>query len=149
MGVLRPEQAQEITRLRGLGMGYKLIAAELELSRDTVRNYCRKNNLDGDVGTDPLSEGVCRQCGQPLDPEAPKSRKFCSDACRWKWWNAQSESAHRPMSKRQEVRCANCGKVFIAYQNKGRRYCSHACYIRDGFWSREVGREPYISPSNK
>ena len=44
-------QKAEITRLRKQGEGYKLIANKLNLSRDIVRNFCKKHGLDG-LGTE-------------------------------------------------------------------------------------------------
>ena len=40
-------QAARINRLRMEGKGYKAIATETGLSRDIVRNYCKKHNLSG------------------------------------------------------------------------------------------------------
>lgn len=147
MGKLNPIQEQKIEQLRSQGLGYKAIALQLDLPRDTVRNYCRTHDLENDAPSDTLPR-VCLQCGKviPIGVSAGR-KKFCSDACRWKWWGAHAADKGRPMGNQQESTCPNCGKTFYAYRSKGRRYCSHACYIRDRFWRMEDGREPYISPS--
>lgn len=153
MGSLKLTKAQtdRIRELRSQGVGYRLIAQELDISRDTVRYYCKTHGLDGFAeeqmpsGSD---DGHCLQCGSEIQqPESGRKRRFCSDACRWKWWHEHGEEVMRPAANRQEVVCVNCGKPFSAYKSKGRKYCSHACYIRDRFWRLEDGREPYISPS--
>jgi len=145
-----PGQTQQIEALRRQGMGYKAIAVELDLDRDTVRNHCKRVGLGGIAGetdSEAPSEGVCRQCGKPLPPDASKNRKFCSETCRHKWWNSTGREGPRPSAHLQECICANCGKTFTCYKIKARRYCSHECYIRDRFWRLEDGKEPYISPS--
>ena len=40
-------QRDKIHELRKKGMGYKAIARETKLSRDSVRNYCRWHHLNG------------------------------------------------------------------------------------------------------
>ena len=47
----------KIAQLRLKGLGYKAIAAKLGLSRDTVRHYCRKNNLAGYADAVKLNHG--------------------------------------------------------------------------------------------
>jgi transposase len=42
-----PEDVSEITRLHGLGLGTRRIAEELNISRNTVRNYLRRGGWDG------------------------------------------------------------------------------------------------------
>lgn len=153
MGRVKPTQEQcvRIQELRAAGAGYRLIAQELDLSRDTVRYYCKAHNLAG-IAVQPESEvspeGFCCQCGMPLPLQSDnRTRRFCSDSCRWKWWHEHNGEANRPSATRHQVVCANCGKPFLAYSSKARKYCSHACYIRDRFWRKEDGRDPYISPS--
>ncbi|MCI1478710.1 hypothetical protein [Clostridium beijerinckii] len=41
------EQKEKIKQMRQQGIGYKQIANEIGLSRDSVRGYCRKHGLDG------------------------------------------------------------------------------------------------------
>jgi len=49
------EQRQKIKMLRYQGFGYKKIADEVGLSRDSVRGYCLRNGLGG-CGPELVSE---------------------------------------------------------------------------------------------
>ena len=40
-------QAKQINEMRMRGMGYKAIGMAIGLSRDIVRNYCKRHNLAG------------------------------------------------------------------------------------------------------
>ena len=40
-------QAKQINEMRMKGMGYKAIGMAIGLSRDIVRNYCKRHNLAG------------------------------------------------------------------------------------------------------
>ena len=41
-------QKQEIAKLRGRGVGYGKIALALGISQNTVKSYCRRNNISAD-----------------------------------------------------------------------------------------------------
>lgn len=41
------EQKEKIIELRKLGIGYRSIATAMDLSRDSVRNFCKSRGLDG------------------------------------------------------------------------------------------------------
>jgi len=45
------EQKEKIIELRKLGISYHSIATVMDLSRDSVRNFCKSQGLDG-YGTD-------------------------------------------------------------------------------------------------
>jgi len=69
-----------IIELREKGMGYKLIAKELGVTRDQVRGYCRREGLTGTKGhITPRGKRYCAICG-----EETKSRyyKYCGVECR-------------------------------------------------------------------
>ena len=123
-------QKENIRYLRGEGLGYRAIAARLGISENTVKSFCRRNNLTGVASKEPPQ--VCRQCGQSL-AKAPKrkERKFCSEACRRAWWKAHPELVDRKAF--YTLACAECGKEFLSYGNQKRKYCSHACYIKARF----------------
>jgi len=74
-----------INEFRAKGYGYKRIASELSLTRDQVRYICRrheKNPIDGN----------CKTCGMKLKSIQGKKRKvYCSDKCRYQWWNNQKK----------------------------------------------------------
>ena len=71
-------------------------------------------------------------CGAPVAQNTGrKEKKFCSDKCRNKWWNAHLDKVDRRVIR--EVTCAGCGKTFSVYGQAARKYCSHDCYIRHRF----------------
>ena len=149
---LTQEQRMQIEFLRKQGIGYRQIAAELGLSRDAVRYYCKTHDLAGNATEAYASvRGViCPQCGKRLtQAKTGRKRLFCSDNCRHKWWHANEKMLPRPLGSREEVLCACCGQPVLDYRNKKRRYCSHECYIRDRFWRLEDGREPYVPPKDR
>lgn len=152
MPKITPDQARQIEFLRKQGIGYRQVALELGLSRDAVRYYCKANNLAGNAeeAYENAKGVICLQCGKRLTRLQPeRKRLFCSDECRYKWWNANRKLLPRPLGSREETLCANCGKPILDYARKKRRYCSHECYIRDRFWRLEDGREPYVPPKDR
>ena len=137
-------QIQLITECRKSGCGYKQIAKLTGLSVNTIKSFCRRNNLMGsDLNhiASPSSESLgsqleeiiyCEQCGRSIIQLTHRKRKrFCSDSCRSKWWNAHLDQVNRKAN--YEFECPTCHKTFTAYGNKNRKYCSHTCYIKDRF----------------
>ncbi len=123
------QQKEKIKQMRGEGISYSKIAATLGISENTVKSFCRRNNLGG-VGmgiANQADDAFCRQCGALLThtPSAKKKR-FCSDQCRMAWWNAHPEAVNRKAI--YSFICANCSTAFESYGNKNRKYCSRACY---------------------
>ena len=79
-------QKQKIISLRRQGIGYLKIAQELGISQNTVKSYCRRNNLTkADEIIEPKemtaeSEHFCLQCGAVVPQDSKrKLKKFCSD----------------------------------------------------------------------
>lgn len=123
-------QKEKIRYWRMEGLGYGGIAARLGISENTVKSFCRRNNLTGTAAME--ASMACRHCGQPLAAlPGRKDRKFCSEACRRTWWKANPELVDRKAF--YLLTCARCGKEFESYGNKNRKYCSHACYIAERF----------------
>lgn len=122
------EQKTRIANMRGAGMSLADIAADLGLSKNTVKSYCRRNDVSG---TTP-DEHRCLCCGKPVE-QTPgrKQKKFCSDICRARYW-----SAHPVGGAVYDYTCPACGRAFSAYGNQHRKYCSHACYIHARFGGR-------------
>jgi endogenous inhibitor of DNA gyrase (YacG/DUF329 family) len=121
---------EEIIHLRRDGFSYSKIAVALCISENTVKSFCRRNNLGGvfaAVNSDKQDGHFCRQCGKPLtaSPQS-KTKHFCSDRCRMAWWNAHPEAVSRKAIYR--LTCAFCSQEFESYGNKSRKYCSRACY---------------------
>jgi endogenous inhibitor of DNA gyrase (YacG/DUF329 family) len=132
---MNTQQKNQIASLRREGYGYTKIAQALGLSKNTVKSYCRRNDLSGIAADDPHVAPIvrfCPECGKEII-QAPhrKEKKFCSDECRHKWWNARPEMITRKAV--YSYTCAHCGEPFTAYGNSHRKYCSHACYIADRF----------------
>ena len=121
------EQKQKIVDLCRAGYGYVKIAQELKLSVNTVKSFCYRNPTDT-----VKSDSVCRECGTNLvQIQGSRAKKFCSDACRIKWWNKHTE-----LMQSGKTECQHCGKSF--HGRKGRKYCSHACYIAERFGGKNV-----------
>jgi len=112
-----------IVELRQLGYGYKRIAKELSISISVVRYACSKSSDDD------LLIGSCENCGLTIKSIMGKKRKrFCSDHCRWLWWNKHQTEVHRKAYYTQRCKC--CNKEFTAYGNNKRVFCSHECYLK-------------------
>jgi transposase len=129
-------QKQNIANMRGKGESYAKIAVALNISENTVKSYCRRNNLGGELGakkeTPAQDSSLCKQCGAKLKQAAgTKTRKFCSAACCSAWWNAHPEEVRQKAV--YSYTCAYCGTKFSAYGNSSRKYCSHDCYIKARF----------------
>lgn len=129
-------QKEQIRNLRREGMSYAKIAKQVDVSRDAVISFCRRNGLQEIkkpipvVNTD--AADVCRECGKPLiQVDGMKRRVFCSKECRVKWWKEHPERLNQKAV--YQCTCPHCGKPFSAYGNSKRKYCSHACYISDRF----------------
>jgi orotate phosphoribosyltransferase-like protein len=76
-----------IKELRDKGYGYKKIANELDLKVDTVRYACLRMEEESLVG-------FCKNCGLEMKSVKGKKKKiFCSDKCRWQWWNEQRKGS--------------------------------------------------------
>lgn len=126
------EQKEKIIRFRRQGLGYADIGRELDISKDTVKSFCRRNGLMVS-GSKPVDDTArCRECGNPLvQQKKTKRRIFCCKACREKWWTEHADRIDRKAV--YTFTCAGCGKLFTAYGNKNRKYCSHNCYVADRF----------------
>lgn len=75
-------------------------------------------------------EQQCKYCGAAIN-QIPKQKpkKFCSDQCRFKWWNEhrdEMESRDIPIKE-----CEHCGIKFSG--TKDQKYCSHEHYITARF----------------
>ena len=124
-------QKEQIKVLRQEGLGYKRVAKELNISVDTVKSFCRNNNLAGLMAAS-AKPSVCRECGQALvQPEKKKTLKFCNSDCRETWWKKNKSKVNKKTA--QTIECQGCGKAFLAYKHERRKYCSHSCYIMARF----------------
>jgi endogenous inhibitor of DNA gyrase (YacG/DUF329 family) len=134
------EQKFQITKLRANGYGYIRVAQVLGISENTVKSFCRRNNLTGKAAVEipksqiTVDEGIhlCMCCGVSVEQNpGKKEKKFCSDKCRMNWWNNNLDKVKRKAM--YEYTCPHCGKQFTVYGNSHRKYCSHECYVDDRF----------------
>lgn len=112
-----------IHKLRQEGLGYKKIAAALDLPVNSIKTYLRRHpNIEGAAAV----PDFCEMCGKPI-AQAPhrKRRRFCSDSCRISWWNAHPDKGGKRTL--HTFTCAYCGLTFQSYA-RVRRYCSRPCY---------------------
>lgn len=132
------EQKAAITEYRKNGYGYKKISRLTGVCESTVKTFCRRNGMAGNIketaaeDAHRITEKPCRQCGKPvIQYPGRKEKKFCCDACRNRWWNSHLGEVKRKAM--YDFVCPTCGKTFSAYGNRNRKYCSHECYIEDRF----------------
>lgn len=143
-------QARQIQEMRMKGNGYKAIGAALGLSRDIVRNYCKKRNLAGYAAVVSKNrklmvdgKEVCHFCGNAVtQPKTGRPRRFCSEKCRREWWKAHPEAMNKSEAASYKLTCQHCGKTFISYGNKNRKYCSRECYIQYRFLREDENEIP-------
>ena len=125
-------QKQQIAVLRGKGESFTAISVALDISINTVKSYCRRNNL---VPGYPVTvipppstvpSNTCPHCGcSLLHIPGKKKKRFCSDTCRMAWWKAHPEVVNRKAI--YHFSCPACGIAFESYGNAHRKYCSRAC----------------------
>lgn len=122
-------QKQRIEILRGNGESYSAIATELSIPENTIKSYCRRNNIGIKsiaLKTAP-DEGICGNCGQAIiHTPGSKQKRFCSDKCRMAWWRLHPDAMNQKTVCHHS--CQVCGLAFEAYGSSNRKYCSKACY---------------------
>ena len=133
---MNKEQKRLIDQYRQSGMKYAEIARMIGLPETTVKSYCYRNPI---INPSPVPAGpLCPQCGKPIASGKFRPRRFCSDACRNKYWLTHHEATASRAGKKvicqhcgagKKVICQHCGKPFTDYANRHRKYCSHPCYI--------------------
>lgn len=130
-------QKAQIIKLRAAGNGYGKIAQTLGISVNTVKSFCRRNDINGDMVIEPSvtltgETTVCENCGRAIQQMAKqKKKRFCCDKCRNEWWNSHLDQVKRKAV--YDFKCPHCGKEFHFYGDRRRKYCSHECYIADRF----------------
>lgn len=130
-------QREQLIKLRMEGKGYGTIAQTLGVSPNTVKSFCRRNELrESSVEGKPVvfssETTACQNCGRTIQQIAKqKKKRFCCDKCRNTWWNSYLDMVKRKAV--YEFDCPHCGKKFHIYGDKRRKCCSHACYIVDRF----------------
>ena len=122
------EQKVQIGRMKDTGCSYRQISESLSIPINTVKSFCRRHREERTAV--PVADGQCLECGQNIQQQlGRKPKKFCSDACRMRWWNTHRQVVH--MASAHEYTCPHCGRKFKSYAR--RKYCSHSCYIASRF----------------
>lgn len=121
-------QEAMIRKMRLAGCGYGQIGKATGLSKNTVTSFCRRKGIESNADNHLL---ICTECGK-IEPRSAIGRKrvFCSDKCRFSWYNKHRNLTERNAEKKV---CPACGQTFFCYASTKRKYCSHACYIADRF----------------
>lgn len=132
---MNPLEKYKITQLRKQGESYTTIARHLNISVNTIKSFCRRNDITiakSREQTQNPSQTHCENCQKEVIQTAGRKRKrFCCDTCRNKWWNAHLDLVDRKAIYR--FTCRYCGMDFEVYGNDKRKYCSHSCYINHRF----------------
>lgn len=124
------KQKQAIQEMRQRGETYAAIAEMIGLSPNTIKSFCHRENITSNsVYGEP---DRCKNCGDPLKQlSGVKQRIFCSDKCRYTWWNRNRQYAE--CKKTYSLACLYCGSEFESYGNKHRKYCGRECYNRSRY----------------
>ena len=120
------EQKEVIKQMRSKGAGYAAIADAVLIPKNTVKSFCRRNNIYAPIASLPNTNS-CKQCAKPIFQKPKQKPKiFCSDKCRLAWWLKNAEH------NKAVLTCKGCNTTFLSY-DKGCKYCSYKCYIKDRF----------------
>lgn len=136
VSLLTPAEKAKIYEMRAEGMSYSQIASSLNISVNTVKSYCRRNNIctkfnDSKKQNDILKNSFCKYCSKPISQTGRhRPRKFCSEDCRRLWWKENEKTASAIYT---DAQCRYCGKEFKSRSKEENKYCSHSCYIKDRF----------------
>ena len=133
---LTDEQKGRILELKRQGLGYHLVAKEIGVTRDQVRDFCRTKaaielaNVYGfDIQTQTKQSSkqaklyTCKYCNGKYyrKNSGINSTTYCSDRCKRESRNKKA----RETRKKKEAVCRTCGKTFIRKGNDV--YCSNEC----------------------
>ena len=125
-------QKMIVAGLRKTGMGYGTIAKKVGVSVNTIKSFCHRRAAKPKREEPDSRTHRCLCCGVPVAQNpGRKEKKFCSDKCRNKWWNARLDLVNRKAFR--EIVCVGCGRTFTVYGQVKRKFCSHQCYIEARF----------------
>lgn len=133
------EDKLKIEEMHKNGLGYKRIASALSISQNTIKAYFRrKSDNNKKVENVIVDDEHCLFCGKDLvHKEKHKKRLFCSDSCRYKWWNRNRDK----IKNGKTIVCKCCGRKFKVGKNSKKKYCTYDCYIKDRFGGISNGNE--------
>ena len=109
------EQKLMITGLRNNGIGYQTIANQLNISRDQVRYYCKRNSLTGNKGSNKLHK----------DRELNFIKSLKSNNIDYEYLGGYENNISSVT-----LRCKRCGEVVVmnaSFVRKNRTYQRHEC----------------------
>lgn len=104
-----PDQTTSIQRLRSANYSYTQIAKILNIPVNTVRSICRRNgfapNEPNQIRVIPFfvpSQELlvkCRYCGKLTDNPNHRQKAFCSNKCRYDYWNREKRLRGKALSE--------------------------------------------------
>ena len=123
------EEKLKIRKMRSQGETYAKIAEAVGVSANTIKSFCRRNNLQNLDTEDEEIKNVCKNCKASINER--KNKKFCSNECRSSWWSKNTDKLCKTAV--YELKCSCCGTEFESYGNKSRKFCSRKCYFSNRF----------------
>lgn len=85
-------QKKQILQCRQLGFSYAEISRKMGISVNSIKTYCKRHGLGGiRANSNMLSQIIttCEYCDMSVKQNPKrKQKRFCSDKCRNRWWNA-------------------------------------------------------------
>lgn len=115
------QEKRKVIDLHKEGKSYSVISCELNISINTIKSFMARRNRK--------EKHFCRQCHKPvMQMPHRKTKKFCSNSCRMKWWRKHSDEMNRNSFK--IVKCPICHVDFQIYSTRQQTYCSRDCYIK-------------------
>ena len=111
-------QKNEAVKMFQAGRSYKEIGEQIGTTPGSVKQFFYRRRKQ------PVAY-ICEQCHQPIKLFRNMPHRFCSYACRMKWWLHHPEA----YSNREQhcFRCKICGKSFYSRRNIA-SFCSRSCY---------------------
>ena len=133
------ENKDKLIKLREEGYGYKRIANKLDISRSTVKRWCKRLGLDGHLGTKPVTPKPngknCQECNETI-VTINQHAKFCCKKCKDKHYYRIRERVQTPILIKK---CKVCDESFET-NIPNKIYCAEEC-------SKENYREKYSAES--
>ena len=118
------KEIKEVNELQIQGFGYKKIASLTGINENTVKAYLRRHPVEPEEVSVPRS--MCKYCGTPVTSlPRHKTKQFCSDACRMKWWKEHKDEVNKKAW--YGLTCQFCGKEFRCYGDAKQKYCCRKC----------------------
>lgn len=111
---MKDMRIETIGKLRAENYTYAGIGKALGMSGNTVKSICRKygfvpnenarkKNVNQAIAYE--QQPRCKYCASVImNPWNRKGKEFCSDKCRYRWWNRERRiMGYIPLEKRQDL----------------------------------------------